>query len=152
MKGVFMENSAKCKMYLVGALLLAIGETVLILSGHGNLPISGLVLFGIFLALSTSVKYTEKFKGLSFTFLIFACCAFTLYFPEIFTDWGFKTTVLIVPSIQIIMFGMGTKLNLGDFARELSKPLKIFVGTAMVYLLMPLAGLLIIKVYEIPRK
>ena len=145
-----MENSAKCKMYLVGALLLAIGETVLILSGHGNLPISGLVLFGIFLALSTSVKYTEKFKGLSFTFLIFACCAFTLYFPEIFTDWGFKTTVLIVPSIQIIMFGMGTKLNLGDFARELSKPLKIFVGTAMVYLLMPLAGLLIIKVYEFP--
>jgi BASS family bile acid:Na+ symporter len=46
------------------------------------------------------------------------------------------------------MFGMGTKLNLGDFARELSKPLKIFVGTAMVYLLMPLAGLLIVQFYE----
>ena len=145
-----MGNSAKCKMYLMGALLLAIGETILIFFGHGNLPISGLVLFGIFLALSFSVKHTEKFKGLSFTFLIFASCSFTLYFPEIFTNWGFNTTVLIVPSIQIIMFGMGTKLNLGDFARELSRPLKIFVGTAMVYLLMPLAGLLIIKVYEFP--
>ena len=142
-----MENSAKCKMYLIGALFLSIAEIILIIFGHGSLPISGLVLFGIFLALSYAVKLTEKFKGLSFTFLIFACCAFTLYFPQIFTDWGFKTTVLIIPSIQIIMFGMGTKLNLGDFARELKKPVKIIVGTVLVYLLMPIAAIIIIKVY-----
>ena len=142
-----MENAAKSKLYLIGAFLLAIGETALIVSGHGKLPISGLILFGVFLSLSFSVKYTEKFKGLSFTFLIFACCSFTLYFPEMFTDWGFKTSVLIVPSIQIIMFGMGTKLNLADFAREFSKPAKIIIGTVMVYLLMPLAAILIIHVF-----
>ncbi len=142
-----MENTAKSKMYLAAAVSLAICGTVLILFHKAGLPVSGLVLFGIFYALSFAVKYTEKFKGLSFTFLIFACCAFTLYFPEIFTDWGFDTSLLIVPSIQIIMFGMGTKLNLGDFVRELSQPKKILLGTAIVYLFMPLAAILIIKVY-----
>ena len=142
-----MENNSKRVMYLVGAGGLAICEAMLLLFHKGNLPISGLVLFGVFLAISFAVKYTEKFKGLSFTFLIFACCAFTLYFPQIFTDWGFNTSVLIVPSIQIIMFGMGTKLNLGDFVREFSKPAKILIGTALVYLLMPLAAIIIIKTY-----
>ena len=63
-----------------------------------------------------------------------------------FTDWGFNTKVLIVPSVQIIMFGMGTKLSLADFAREFKKPAKILIGTALGYILMPLAGLLIINV------
>ncbi|MBN1973586.1 MAG: bile acid:sodium symporter family protein [Sedimentisphaerales bacterium] len=142
-----MEHTSKCKTYLISAFFLTICEFVLILSGHGSLPVSGLLLFGIFLALSFAVKYTEKFKGLSFTFLIFACCAFTLYFPEVFTNWGFDTRVLIIPSIQLIMFGMGTKLNLHDFVREFSEPAKIFIGTAMVFLLMPIAAIIIVKVY-----
>jgi BASS family bile acid:Na+ symporter len=112
-------------------------EIMLIIFGHEIFNIR-LALFGIFLALSIAVKYTEKFKGLSFTFLIFACCSFTLYFPDAFTYWGFNTKVLIIPSIQIIMFGMGTKLNLGDFVREFSEPFKLIYGTVMVYLLMPL--------------
>ena len=67
-----------------------------------------------------------------------------------FTDWGFDTNKLIVPSIQVIMFGMGTKLNLGDFIKEFSKPLVVIAGTVMVFVLMPLAALLIIKVWNFP--
>jgi bile acid:Na+ symporter, BASS family len=147
-----MENATKCKMYLIGALMLSIGEAILIIFGHGSLPISGLVLFGIFLALSIAVKHTEKFKGLSFTFLIFACCSFTLYFPKVFTNWGFNTKVLIIPSIQLIMFGMGTKLNLGDFAREFSEPFKLIYGTVMVFLLMPLTAILMVYVFGFSGK
>lgn len=142
-----MQDTSKHRTYLATALFLTLGEIILLVSGNAKLPVSGLVLFGIFFALSLAVKYTERFKGLSFTFLIFACCSFTLYFPQVFTDWGFKTGVLIVPSIQIIMFGMGTKLNIGDFVREFAKPAKILIGTALVYLLMPLAAIIIIKVY-----
>ncbi|MFZ0283367.1 MAG: bile acid:sodium symporter family protein, partial [Bacteroidales bacterium] len=81
---------------------------------------------------------------------IFAFVSFTLYFPEMFTNWGFDTNKLIVPSIQIIMFGMGTKLNLRDFIKEFSKPVVVIVGTLMVFVLMPLAALLIIKVWNFP--
>ena len=145
-----MKNSGAMKMYLVMAALLVIAEILLLATRNGNLPIAGLVLFGFFFALALSAQKSEKLKGLSFTLLIFAFVSFTLYFPEMFTDWGFDTNKLIVPSIQVIMFGMGTKLNLRDFVKEFSKPLVIIAGTLMVFIFMPLAALLIIKVWNFP--
>jgi len=145
-----MKNSGSMKMYLAFAALLAIAEILLLAFGKGSLPISGVILFVMFYAIAFAVQYTEKLKGLSFTFQIFAFVSFTLYFPEIFTDWGFDTNKLIVPSIQVIMFGMGTKLSLGDFVREFKEPVKIAIGTVMVYILMPLAALLIIHVWHFP--
>ncbi len=145
-----MKNSGAVKMYLAFAGLLAIAEILLLATRNGNLPVSGLVLFAMFYALAFSAQKSEKFKGLSFTLQIFAFVSFTLYFPEMFTNWGFNTNKLIVPSIQVIMFGMGTKLNIGDFIKELSKPLVVIAGTVMVFILMPLAAILIIKVWNFP--
>ncbi|OFY69332.1 MAG: hypothetical protein A2Y71_10600 [Bacteroidetes bacterium RBG_13_42_15] len=145
-----MKNSGATKMYFAMAALLAIAEVVLLATGNGKLPISGLVLFALFYALAFSAQKSEKFKGLSFTLQIFAFVSFTLYFPEMFTNWGFDTNKMIVPSIQVIMFGMGTKLNLRDFVREFSKPLVVIAGTLMVFVFMPLAALLIIKVWNFP--
>jgi BASS family bile acid:Na+ symporter len=145
-----MKNSGEMKMFLALAVLLAFAETLLLIFGKANLPISGLILFAMFYALAFTVQRTEKLKGLSFTCQIFAFVSFTLYFPQIFTDWGFDTNKLIVPSIQVIMFGMGTKLDLRDFLKEFSKPLVIITGTLMVFILMPLAALLIIKVWNFP--
>jgi BASS family bile acid:Na+ symporter len=48
------------------------------------------------------------------------------------------------------MFGMGTKLNLKDFIKEFKKPVVVIAGTLMVFVLMPLAALLIIKVWNFP--
>src|SRR5664280_2747478 len=104
-----MKNNGAMKMYLALAVLLAIAEIVLLSFSKGSLPISGLILFVMFYALAFTVQRTEKLKGLSFTFQIFAFVSLTLYFPQMFTDWGFNTNSLIVPSIQVIMFGMGTK-------------------------------------------
>jgi len=145
-----MKNSGAIKMYLAMAGLLAIAEILLLATGNGKLPISGLIMFGLFYALAIGALKSEKFKGLSFTLQIFAFVSFTLYFPQIFTDWGFDTNKLIVPSIQVIMFGMGTKLNLRDFIKEFSKPLVVIAGTLMVFVLMPLAAFLIIKVWKFP--
>ena len=147
-----MKNSGEMKMFLALAILLAIAETILLVFGKGDLPICGLILFAMFYALAFTVQRTEKLKGLSFTCQIFAFVSFTLYFPQIFTDWGFNTNSLIVPSIQVIMFGMGTKLSFADFARELSKPVKVIIGTIMCYVLMPLIALLIVKVYHFPSE
>jgi BASS family bile acid:Na+ symporter len=145
-----MKNSGAIKMYLAMAALLAIAEILLLVTKNGKLPISGLLLFAMFYALAFSAQKSEKFNGLSFTLQIFAFVSFTLYFPEMFTDWGFNTNKLIVPSIQIIMFGMGTKLNLRDFVKEFSKPLVVIAGTLMVFVLMPLAAVMIIKVWHFP--
>jgi bile acid:Na+ symporter, BASS family len=145
-----MKNSGAMKMYLAMAGLLAVAEILLLTTGNGKLPISGLVLFGFFFALALSAQKSEKLKGLSFTLQIFAFVSFTLYFPQMFTDWGFNTNKLIVPSIQVIMFGMGTKLDLRDFIKEFSKPLVVIAGTLMVFVFMPLAAFMIIKVWNFP--
>ncbi|NMC37200.1 MAG: bile acid:sodium symporter family protein, partial [Bacteroidales bacterium] len=145
-----MKNSGATKMYLAMAGLLAIAEIILLSTGNGKLPISGMVLFAFFYALAFSAQKSEKFKGLSFTLQIFAFVSFVLYFPEMFTDWGFNTNKLIIPSIQVIMFGMGTKLDLKDFVTEFKKPLVVIAGTIMVFLLMPLAALLIVNIWNFP--
>jgi bile acid:Na+ symporter, BASS family len=145
-----MKKSGALKMFLALAILLAIAEILILVFKKGSNPASGLVLFGMFYALAFAVQRTEKLKGLSFTMQIFAFVSFTLYFPQLFTNWGFDTNKLIVPSIQVIMFGMGTKLSIADFVRELSKPMKIIVGSAMVFILMPIVAFLIIKVYHFP--
>lgn len=145
-----MKNSGAMKMYLAFAVLLAIAEILLLTTGNGSLPVSGLVLFGMFYALAFSAQNSIKMKGLSFTLQIFAFVSLTLYFPQMFTDWGFDTNKLIVPSIQVIMFGMGTKLSIRDFIKEFKEPVKIAIGTVMVFILMPLAALFIIKVWNFP--
>ncbi len=145
-----MKNSAAIKMFLALAGLLAIAEILLLSSSNANLPVSGLVLFAFFYMLAFAAQKSEKFKGLSFTLQIFAFVSFTMYFPEMFTDWGFNTNSLIVPSIQVIMFGMGTKLNLRDFAKEFKKPLPVIAGTVMVFVMMPLAAIFIITVWDFP--
>jgi BASS family bile acid:Na+ symporter len=117
-----MTDTSNRNLYLGGALVLMMAEIILIVSGNGALPVSGIALFLMFYAFSCSVKYTKTLSGLAFTFLIFAFVSFTLYFPQVFTNWGFNTRILIVPSVQLIMFGMGTKLSLGDFAREFRRP------------------------------
>ncbi|HEX2919631.1 MAG TPA: bile acid:sodium symporter family protein [Bacteroidales bacterium] len=138
------------KMYLALTILFAIVEVIILATGNGGNPASGFVLFAMFYALAFTVQKTDKLKGLSFTCQIFAFVSFTLYFPQLFTNWGFDTNKLIVPSIQVIMFGMGTKLSIADFVKELSQPFKVIMGTIMVYVLMPLAAFLIIKVYNFP--
>jgi bile acid:Na+ symporter, BASS family len=145
-----MKKSGEIKMFLGLAIFLAVAEIVILAIGKGGLPVNGIIMFVMFYALAFTVQRTEKLKGLSFTMQIFAFVAFTLYFPQLFTNWGFNTNSLIVPSIQIIMFGMGTKLSISDFVRELSKPFKVIIASVMCYVLMPLIALLIIKVYHFP--
>ncbi len=48
------------------------------------------------------------------------------------------------------MFGMGTKLDLKDFIKEFKKPVVVIAGTLMVFVLMPLAAILIVKVWNFP--
>ena len=112
-----MKNFGSIKMFLSLAVLLAVAEILILFTGNGSNPASGIILFIMFYALSFTVQKTEKLKGLSFTCQIFAFVSFTLYFPQLFTNWGFNTNSLIVPSIQIIMFGMGTKLSIKDFVK-----------------------------------
>jgi len=103
----------------------------------------------VVLMLSSMAIYsrgTKILRGSAFTFWVFAFLASALYFPEIWTFWfGFNTKKLVRPLIQIIMFGMGTKLSVSDFVHEIKKPKGLLIGTFLVFAIMPVAGLIIAK-------
>ena len=67
-------------------------------------------------------------------------------FPKLFLQWGeVRLISLVVPAIQIIMFGMGTTLSPGDFLRIIKRPWAVALGVGLQFLLMPTAGFLIAK-------
>ncbi|MFC1561241.1 bile acid:sodium symporter family protein [Candidatus Latescibacterota bacterium] len=147
-----MEDTTIKKVYLWISAIALIAEILVLTIGKGSSAVSGILLFAMFFLFAMYCRKTPLLKGVSFTFQIFAFVSFTMYFPQLFTNWGFNTSVLIVPSVQLIMFGMGTKLSISDFVREFKRPQNIITGSVLIYTIMPLAALLIIKVTEFPAE
>lgn len=84
----------------------------------------------------------SKLKKLSFTIWVFAFVAASLHYPSAFGTWfGMDLAILIVPLIQIIMFGMGTTLSVKDFSRVILMPWPVLVGFFLQFTIMPLTGL-----------
>jgi bile acid:Na+ symporter, BASS family len=101
----------------------------------------GLLLVAALAGLTALVSRSERFSGLTFTTAVLTCVAAALLFPGLFISvGGYKLTGLIVPLIQIIMFGMGTTLSVGDFARVLVMPKGVLVGIVLQFLVMPVTG------------
>jgi BASS family bile acid:Na+ symporter len=79
--------------------------------------------------------------GFGFTLSVALAVAASMTWPHLFSQWGsFETKALIVPLIQLIMFGMGTTLSLGDFTRVIKMPYPVLVGVSIQYLIMPFVG------------
>jgi BASS family bile acid:Na+ symporter len=64
--------------------------------------------------------------------------------------FGYDLKLLIVPLIQMIMFGMGAKLSAGDFVRVFVMPWPVFIGVGLHYLVMPVVGFLIATLFGFP--
>jgi len=80
-------------------------------------------------------------KSNAFGLAILACAAVSFSFPSAFTSWGgVKLTKLVTPAIQVIMFGMGTTLTLGDFVRVAKCPWAVATGVVLQFLVMPFVG------------
>ncbi len=85
---------------------------------------------------------------LAFTAWVLAGVGSAFLYPATFQSWwGFPLAALIVPLIQLIMFGMGTTLNLGDFARIAKEPWSVIVGIALQFGVMPITGYLLVLAF-----
>lgn len=71
--------------------------------------------------------------------------------PGLFSQYfGYDLKNLIVPLIQIIMFGMGAKLSAADFVRVFVMPWPVVIGVSLHYLVMPLVGFGIATIFGFP--
>ncbi|MGB2691653.1 MAG: bile acid:sodium symporter family protein [Thermodesulfobacteriota bacterium] len=78
-----------------------------------------------------------------FTFWIIIFSAIAYFYPVYFAD----LRTLIVPTLGIIMFGMGVTLTTDDFKRVFLRPLDVGVGVLTQYTVMPFIGFLLAKIF-----
>jgi len=96
------------KIALSFAILFLISSLFLIFSG--NMASAGPWLIAFFISLAIGVRGFTAVKGLSYTIWIFTGVTTAMFFPQYFTTVGsFQFKLLIVPLLQIIMFGMGSQ-------------------------------------------
>ena len=82
----------------------------------------------------------------AFGIAVLASAAVAFAFPSAFDEWeGVKLVSLVVPAIQVIMFGMGTTLSADDFLRVARRPWAVATGVALQFLVMPAVGFLLAK-------
>ena len=131
------------------SLLFLVVTVVLLLMNLGHKAGPFLILFFLFLAIA--IRGKKALKGFSFTVLIFAAVSAAMYYPNSFTTIkNVELKILIVPLLQIIMFGMGTAMSVKDFYGVIKMPKGVFVGLVCQYTVMPVLGLSIALLFNFP--
>lgn len=103
--------------------------------------LAGPMLVVVFALAAYGVRGNEKLRGISFSLLIFASVTLAMVYPEAFRSWGdFQLDTLIVPLLQIIMFGMGTAMSARDFVGVAKSPKAVLIGLACQFSIMPFVG------------
>jgi BASS family bile acid:Na+ symporter len=142
----------KAKIYLyllLFALILFAGALTSYLLG--SIQLTGILMISGFIALATGVRGYPKLKGFSYTLWIFTAVTASMFYPQYFLSVGnFQFKSLIVPLLQIIMFGMGSQMSFADFAGVIKMPKGVIVGVVSHYIIMPMVGFSIAKIFSFP--
>ncbi|MCX5646894.1 MAG: bile acid:sodium symporter family protein [Phycisphaerae bacterium] len=143
-----MPNTSRTAPRFLGwfSLLLAASTVVMLLMGYRSEV--GPFVIGSLTCLALFCMRHPFLKSYAFTVWVFAFVAGSMFYPQGFMTWaGWDLGKLIVPLIQIIMFGMGTTLSLADFTRVLKMPWPVFIGFFLQFTIMPLVGFTLAKVF-----
>ncbi len=136
---------------LQASLFCLIAFFIMLAMGRGE--IAGPVIILFFILLAIGVRGCGRFRGLSFTILIFAAVAASMYFPDCFSSiGGFNLKRLIVPLLQLIMFGMGTAMSVRDFAGVVKMPKAVLVGLVCQFTIMPVLGFGLASLFGFPAE
>jgi len=124
---------------LIVSLAVLLAAIVLFILGYPTIGGPALTLF--FGLAAYGVRGKAKLRGVSFSLLIFAAVSLAMNYPAPFVRWGgFGMDALIVPLLQIIMFGMGTAMSAADFVGVVRAPKAVVIGLACQFTVMPFVG------------
>ena len=117
----------------------------------GQAEEAGISIVGFFVLLAIGFRGVEFLRGFSFTVLILAAVSVSLYYPYPFVQIGdFKMKGLIIPLLQIIMFGMGTAMSINDFYGVIKMPKGVLVGIICQFTIMPIVGFSLATLFQFP--
>lgn len=135
------------------ALFLALGFFAigLFLLFSSKTTLSGIFLITSLALMAISFQGFTKLRGFSYAFWILTAVTFSLYYPQYFTgigDFSFKS--LIVPLLQLIMFGVGSTMGLKDFAGVARTPKAVGIGLICQFTIMPVVGFTLAHTFDFP--
>lgn len=142
------SNKRSVIFYTIAALCLLLA---IIFWRTEKINLSGWSLTLFFVSLSIAFRRTASLKGLSFTVIIFAAVTLAMFHPDYFLQWGdFKLSSLIIPLIQLLMFGMGSSMSVNDFAAVVKSPKGVVIGVLSQFTIMPLLGFTLASLTNFP--
>jgi len=113
----------------------------------------GWALLLFFISLGIAFRGNAKLKGFSYTTMILGVVCAGMYYPQYFVHIGsFKLSTLIVPLLQVIMFGMGAELSLKELVTVVKTPKAIAVGVICHYSIMPIIGFILATAFNFPKE
>jgi BASS family bile acid:Na+ symporter len=135
-----MKNTKlSIRFFLIASAVSFVLIPVLLVLGYrhasGPFVVAGPVLLAAFFTGHAALK------RYAFTVWVFVFAAAAMAYPSAFGKWfGYDLGGLIVPLIQIIMFGMGTTLGIRDFRRIFVMPWPVLAGLLLQFTIMPFVG------------
>ena len=145
----FSDGKTVYKWILGIAAICFLGALGMILGG--NLAQAGPVVIAFFVALGIGLRGFTMLKEFAYTAMIFGVVALALYYPGYFIEInGFQLSGLIIPLIQIIMFGLGTTMSLKAFYGVIKAPKGVFLGFFLQFTIMPLLGFTLASLSNFP--
>ena len=112
---------------------------------------------------AVGVAAVSTLAGYQFTVWIIAAVVAALTYPEAFLGVGpvdlgplhvpeidFRNPWLVLIVVQLVMFGMGTKMSLSDFTGVLKMPYPVLIGVSLQFLIMPVTGYALAKSFGFP--
>lgn len=137
------------KILFIASMVCLLISIVLWVMGQGEQMAPTLIFF--FLLLALAARGHKIFKGFSFAILIFTAVTISMFYPTYIQEVGsFQMKSLIVPLLQIIMFGMGTAMSLKDFVGVVKMPKGVLVGVVCQFTIMPILGFAIATLFAFP--
>ena len=133
------SQRGSCRACLLSALVCILLIPVFLATGAVEFIGPAVIL--LFSLLAVAVGKSRNYSAFAFTLWVAAFVAAAMFYPAAFHTWyGFELSTLMVPLIQIIMFGMGTQLTPGDFLRVFSMPKAVIIGLVLQFSVMPFIG------------
>ncbi len=112
---------------------------------------TGPLLTLFFVSLAIGFYGYGKLKKFAYTIWIFAAVTVSMNYPQFFRQVGdFDLQKMIVPLLQIIMFGMGSQLSISNFADVIRMPRGVIVGIVCQFTIMPIVGISVAKTFGFP--
>ncbi|PQV51270.1 BASS family bile acid:Na+ symporter [Jejuia pallidilutea] len=134
------------KILLILACVIAIITGLMLIVNHFTWV--GILVVTCFFLFAIAAANTKSYKRFSFTILIFGIVALAMFYPRLFIKIGdFNLKLLIVPLLQIIMFGMGTSMSIKDFKGVINMPKGVLIGLICQFTIMPVLGFTIASLF-----